>query len=230
MKILVLVPFHERPEISEIFWLGIHRLRQNFNISTFAIVSDEDNLKLSKVNSDYFLSTSNEPLGRKMNHGLSEAMKLDFDYLMQLGSDDLITNNILFEYEKVMQSQNPFFGLNKSIIFNCKTSKYKKLDCDHIHGGGRCIRKDIIEKYKYYNVLGMSLWDDNKYSGLDSDSRNNIHEKETIIDLGDYEIIDIKSQTNIWKYELFGGPEESIESLKSKISTLEYNNLIRCAL
>ena len=98
MKILILTAFHERPEISKIYWLGIERLRQYFNINTFAIVSDSDNLKLAEQSSDNILFTSNEQLGRKMNHGLSEAMKLQFDYLMHLGSDDLITNNILSKY------------------------------------------------------------------------------------------------------------------------------------
>ena len=87
-----------------------------------------------------------------------------------------------------------------------------------------------IKKYSYYNSLGMSLWDDNKYSGLDADSRSNIHETETLIDLGDYEIIDIKNSTNIWKYEGFNGVEESIELIKPKISDLEYNTLLKCGL
>ena len=230
MKILILTAFHERPEISKIYWLGIERLRQYFNINTFAIVSDSDNLKLAEQSSDNILFTSNEQLGRKMNHGLSEAMKLPFDYLMQLGSDDLITNNILIKYQEIMQSNNTFFGLNKAIIVNSKKLKCQKLTANHIHGAGRCIRKDIIKKYSYYNSLGMSLWDDNKYSGLDADSRSNIHETETLIDLGDYEIIDIKNSTNIWKYEGFNGVEESIELIKPKISDLEYNTLLKCGL
>lgn len=146
MKILIYTAFHNRPAISEIFWWGIYRLQKNFNVEVLAVTSDMDNALLAEQYSDYHISTVNKPLGAKMNKGLEVALTKDFDFMMQLGSDDLISDELVLKSIATFESGCQFFGVNNFILFDSVKKVCKHFKYNNIMGAGRCISKELLLK------------------------------------------------------------------------------------
>lgn len=148
MKILVLTPVWKRPEITEAYCLGLLRLKKH-NVSALCILSEEDptyNRKLmEKYNIDYVLHENK--LGAKKNYGLREALKRDFDYLMELNSDDIIKDELIETYLDLMEQGVPFIGLGNFAFYNAETgeSKHKKT-CSTLFGIARAYKKDALKK------------------------------------------------------------------------------------
>lgn len=98
-----------------------------------------------------WIYADNEPLGAKMNKGLEYCMGLDFDYLMTLGSDDLIADKLLDIYEPYLEQGIELFGTDKV----CFTQKGEAKMVDFrltIIGAGRFIKREILEKVCMNNV------------------------------------------------------------------------------
>jgi hypothetical protein len=88
------------------------------------------------------LEHKNLPLGKKWNAGLREALKYDWDYLLTLGSDDLLSNELLRNYTW----QDEAAGLNKCGMLDTLTGETAIFDNSYAIGCGRVIRRDVIER------------------------------------------------------------------------------------
>lgn len=189
--------------------MGIERLRSLFDVSVFAVLSygDEENKNLCKLyNAEKYIEVDNEPLGKKMNQGLNVAMDCEFEYLMQLGSDDLITNEGMRELTKKMDEGDPFFGFNKLVMLDTNTGRSKEKFYGNVFGAGRCMSKEMLETVLYHRAL----WDDDRVRGMDVNSEKTIEKcgyplGATPLNLKDWHILDCKSDENIWAYDYFAG-------------------------
>lgn len=148
MRILVFTPVWKRPEITEIWCLGILRLKKKFDLDAFCVVSPEDEthnrLLLDKYGIDYCEHPNK--LGAKKNCGLNEAMKKDFDYLMELNSDDLIKDELIDVYADLMEDGESFIGINNFVFYNSKTGKGKECTSNTLFGIGRAYKKSMLER------------------------------------------------------------------------------------
>jgi len=200
-KILVLVPVYKRPEIFKIF-------AENLNFPSWieakvvAVLSKEDkflsqNVRTCTKHNFVITYSDNEPLGAKMNHGIEwGSLFTDWQYLMNIGSDDIINDDYWEKVQAHLLNGINMVGMNQIYAFNCYSNDTLKLKIDMIWGGGRLIKRDIIEqtidKLGYIYTPYMS-------SGLDTDSQANIIQVTdlvpTIID-GCY-LLDLKTDTNI---------------------------------
>lgn len=102
MKIGILTCMWKRPEVFRIFATGLNRLKDEFDIVTLSIGSEgklSKNLcKEYKIN---YLEFNNKPLGAKFNAGMSIMKTFRPDYVMVMGSDDLISDKTfktIYEY------------------------------------------------------------------------------------------------------------------------------------
>jgi len=221
LKTLILTAFWRRPEISILFWYGIERLRRRFNIEICSVISDEENKDLARLcDSDYIIETENKPLGRKMNTAMEGIIDKDFDFMMQLGSDNLISNKGMETNLKYMNDYQ-FFGHTNVIMIDSKTKDCKVKKYGNVFGAGRCIHKDLIKK-------AMPLWIDDRDRGMDCNSEVSIENKcgKVAIPINDTEIIDVKSDENIWKYDYLDGEKCSLDILSGKITTREKNYIM----
>jgi glycosyltransferase involved in cell wall biosynthesis len=151
MKVLIYFAVHRRIEILKICLQGIARLkkyRSDIEISSLAVCSTREEAKLLKANGCHVVITENEPLGRKKNTGLREALKQEFDYLMELGSDDLIHNSLLDIYFPLMRDGVDFFGVRKVMFYDTQSAKVAQWENGFPIGAGRCIRRGVIEQVK----------------------------------------------------------------------------------
>lgn len=203
MKILILVPIWQRPEITKI-WAYSMGYFLTEGISVLTILSRDDpffNANLDIIHHSGFevCYFQNKPLGQKLNAGIEYALETyDFDYLMNLGSDDIVHPAILSLYAPYILMKEPFFGLDKVYFFD-----YIKhglgLTVEYLWGAGRMIRKDILEKIRYN---GDFVYKNDFSRGLDCNSMENIKKMLNI----DYlqvktenfpYLVDIKSEFSI---------------------------------
>lgn len=199
MKLLIYLAVWKRPEITEICFMGIARLRGLgiHEIEAFAVISEEEMIPLCEKYDVKYCMHKNLPIGEKKNHGLREAMSIDFEYMVQIGSDDLLKNEFLSFYPW----DKHVMGLNDFIIINSETGGCRRLSCSiSSFGTGLSIRKDVIEKCG-------DLWHPDKNRGLDRSlcytlAKNGFMEHR--YSRAEPLSVDIKSKVNISPYSSIG--------------------------
>ena len=161
---------------------------------------DSENKALLKEAGYIIYEYKNEPLGEKKNAGIKEALKLDFDYLVEINSDDVVKDSLLYLYKKDMEKGLPFLGVINFAFLNSKNGECKHMNGRTLYGIGRAYRKDIL----------FEMWPNELNRGMDNWSEFNLQQKgilpktyRTESPLG----IDIKSDNNIWKWDEVKGEE-----------------------
>lgn len=206
--IMILLPIWGREKITELCLSNLFELKGRHDIEVICIVSEQ----WAKIRAfEYgfkYVEVENFPLGNKMNKGVEYALKFDFDYLMNLGSDDLIDDRIFELYEPYIEAKEKMFGINKVSFFDIKTKKIKRFDYKHMIGAGRMIRKDVLKaKHPIYSAEKNKCLDDNS-------AWNMFGTKMIEIDCDDDIIVDIKSDENIWSFDYFVGDLLEVGELK----------------
>lgn len=210
MKVLILIPMWKRPEVVSLVFQNLVYFRSmvSWNVAVVAIISPEDPcakelVTLCKKHSIEMCFFNNDPLGRKMNAGINYAIcHYDFDYLMNLGSDDLIHHSIESIYKDYIERKRLLFGLNSLYFIDYKTRKTFFFKCYAFGislGGGRMISRKLIEELKGRDVC---LYDNDIRRGLDSNSSERMRrwanvEEDVILTNGFPYIVDMKTNTNI---------------------------------
>jgi hypothetical protein len=223
-KILIFLAVWRRPEITEVCFMGINRLRSTWNIDALAVISEESMIPLCEKYGIRWCMHENEPLGRKKNYGISQALKLDFDFMMEIGSDDLILDELLRQYAKFFPKYD-FFGICDAAYINAENLDCRRLQSNSTYGAGRIISRKALE------AMEAKLWKDNLSKGLDNRSLIELYKKGFKywqIPPIDYPlVIDIKSPVNIWPFNYMTGVSYDIDILFSHLSEQEVN-AIKC--
>jgi hypothetical protein len=199
VKLLIFLAVWKRPEITEICFMGIRRLQKvaGFHVESFAVISEPSMIPLCEKYGVGWCMYKNQPLGDKKNYGLRQAMKKDFDYLVEIGSDDILKNGFLNLYNW----DRDVFGLGDFIMMNTKDGECRRLSKQHAYYGvGRAISKRALEAVQ-------ELWNNKLNHGLDNQStfllaRRGFLEKR--VSSHEPVAIDLKSDVNIWPFERKG--------------------------
>lgn len=214
IKITVLSCIWQRPRVTRAFLAGLRRLKQNapeWVELTFVLVysnyNDLINIKNTIHDFDqffYLVYAPNRPLGRKHNLGLSCALNGPrFDYIMQLGSDDLLCDEIWPTYRPWMVGERKFFGLNSIYFYDTDSGRIKRYKSTQVFGAGRCIHRSVVAQFVRASGY-VQLWTDDKEMGLDRDSEDNLTREIGFANLRVMPVnasipmvLDIKSDENI---------------------------------
>ena len=146
--VLIFLAAWRRPEITEICFVGLNRIKTRFGYEALVVISEESMIPLCDKYGIKWTFYKNEPLGEKKNHGLNEAMKLEWDYLLEIGSDDLIKDELIELYQPLF-GKFDYFGTKDAIIIDSETGRCNRLKSDTTYGLGRCISRKVIEKHCY---------------------------------------------------------------------------------
>lgn len=223
-KYLILIALHERLPITRMVFEHLKGLQKEFDFMVFGICSTREEAELCHEYYFDYCIEENYPLGRKMNRGLLEAMKFDFEYLMQLGSDDLITRELFEIYDSL---DLDYFGVNTYHAVDIEGRRAKKFTYGgkwnpiwHPIGAGRVFKKEVLEKV----LLHEDLWEDKAQKLLDNKSDMVMlgqGYRAKIVKHNGVGIIDIKSDTNIWSYDELGDCEAvPFETVEEHLCTL----------
>jgi hypothetical protein len=225
IDLLIYLAIWRRPEITELCLIGIERLKKHpaYNIQVAAVISETEMIPLCEKHNVKWIMHQNLPLGKKKNYGLKACSEFDFDYLMEIGSDDLITNEMLDQYLNYFGKYD-FFGISDMAYIESESLECRRLtNKSTTYGAGRCIKKDLLVNLKW------NIWTDELNRGLDNDSIRRIEKngyKFHKVDSMDVPgLIDIKSNENIWKFNYFLGQEYDINNILSKLSSVEISKL-----
>lgn len=202
LTILTFTPVWQRPAVFEICLKGIKRLQQYkpdvFRIHPFFIVSEAEAARMCQKYGFDFLYYHNQPLGAKKNAGLDYALQMyGWDYMMEIGSDDIINNSYLDFVEPYLRAKTPQLCPHDVWFIDTITGKTAYWETDKVLGAGRMISRATIQKV--YNKK-YKLWDAELSRGMDTSSWRNIlrHNIEnTIIKTDAIYALDIKSSVNI---------------------------------
>lgn len=221
-KLLVFLAVWKRPEITEICFLGLNRLRKHpdYDINVLAVISEESMIPLCESYNVNWVMHENLPLGRKKNFGLKESLKFDWEYLIEIGSDDLLKNEFLDLYK-------PYFGKHDVIrmsnfyFINSEDLECRQFNSQSAFGLGRAIHRRVVEK------MG-GIWNDKISHGLDNNSRftmarNGFLDKRVYCEKP--VAIDIKSQDNIWPFNYLQGVKCDTEEVFEGLSNEEIERI-----
>lgn len=200
--ILTFTPVWQRPEVFAICLEGIKRLvnyaPERFKIIPFFMVSESWAATVVQNAGFNYIHVQNNPLGNKKNKGLKYALEnFKFDYLLEIGSDDLIADRYLDIVETELRAKTP--QLSPSIVwfaspFSNKTSYYEP--GQKIVGLGRFLHRSVLEK-----VEKAELWNPEGERGMDTFSWRHLAAKYNVknkqIELTEILLLDIKTPVNI---------------------------------
>ena len=150
VKVAIYFACYKRLPVLKIFLDGLERIkRENKDIKflPFAVYTGKaegDLLKKYKIRS---LKFPNKYLGRKKNAGLKELMKLEWDYLLELGSDDLISSNLIKLYKPYWKAGENCFGVNSCYFVESSTGRVAYWSHDYAIGAGRCIKRTVFNGF-----------------------------------------------------------------------------------
>jgi glycosyltransferase involved in cell wall biosynthesis len=247
-KIAILIPVWGRAKVLEkcLKQLNIFiELCTNYKFIVIFVLSDEDNenVKIRKMISsvDFYYeicTETNDFLGLKMNKGIETALKNEFDYLMNLGSDNLLHPYLMDLYAPYIELGYFVFGINSYLMYDIlkeesyhyepdMKSRIKDEIYTHPIGAGRMIHRsaieEIIEKDGFF-------YDNDRMRGMDMNSGNKLIRHgytQKIINAGEFPyIVDIKTGLNINTVDdILRMKPERLKLIDNEILNMAYNGL-----
>lgn len=145
----------------------------------------------------------NNRLGEKLNIGIRKANDMGYDYLMNMGSDDLLHESLIDLYLPYMEKENKLFGLSNLYVYNQngETMFFNNYNKPYVVGAARMIHREVIEKV--IKEFGC-LYEPTLRRAMDGNSANRMIKcgyVQTPINTGDFPmLVDIKAGTNINNY------------------------------
>jgi hypothetical protein len=210
LKILILC--YERKEITRVCFTGIAR-----NILEFAgcgihasvyVSTDEVNRDLCEEFGFEHHVTDPKPIGRRLNDAVDVCLEEGWDYLMQMGSDDLMTTAGVCFVSGMIHNSTPMFGFNTLYVVNRAKRKMKRHGGLMVFGAGRCIARDVV-------IEVTPMWEEERSRGLDGQSQTRIEQTAMVrpmtVIVSKPCVVDIKTSENLNKYEVFNGKEYDLD-------------------
>jgi hypothetical protein len=172
IKLAIVASVWKRPDVVGMFKKGIKNLIKNcpqFEISLVlsGSIQDEDyshkgellkKLTFDSIMSGWikYIEIPNEPLAAKVNASTYACKNLGVDYVLCLGSDDIMTPELLNEYAIHMRNGVDFIGVTdfyfydtvsgKSLYWGGYTEAYRK---GHTAGAARAISARLMNKWDW---------------------------------------------------------------------------------
>lgn len=168
-KILIITAVWQRHDLTGIVLNYYRSLRIRFpNMQLLVVGSEgEKSRLLCKGYKWNYIEAPNVPLSQKFNLLFSETEKYDFDFVILIGSDDLISEEIINFYSKNVEHATPnLIGLTDLYFHSLEKNKtiyftgYNAINTKLI-GAGRCFSRTVLEMCKFrlwrHEVLNRGL-------------------------------------------------------------------------
>jgi len=213
MRLVVLTCVWKRPELAGIVLRSYQRLQKmvapEIELSLLAVGSEGIRSRALTEGCGFdYVEFPNEPLSHKWNRGAQAAKEYDPDAVVIVGSDDVISYDLILWYARQLRLGHHFFGLLDLYFFDLDSLRmgywagYQgALDGDRRGepiGCGRCFSRALLE----HTVWDLWPRSSPRNTSLDSLTFNFLQENgfaikaRTMKEIGAY-AVDIKSATNI---------------------------------
>lgn len=209
MRIVIVSAIWKRPEIFKLFASGVHELKKTFNVDC-VVAGSEGIVSREIVEREGFkyIEVANDPLARKHNFAVREARRMRPDYLLMMGSDDIVTPEALEVYIQHAKKGIDFIGVTDFYFWDYVTKKasywggYVDGRKGHTAGAGRMISANLMGKWGWMPF-------ENKHSRILDDSiqqklKSTRHKSHTFsLKENGVFAVDIKSDVNMTPFELW---------------------------
>jgi len=202
MKVVIVTTVWGRYEITEITYLGFDRIQkilkeEGIDSEVLVISSETLHTRIAKDRGYHVTEQSNDILGMKYNEGVKYAVEnLEWDYLMDMNSNNLLSDIYIRMWCAAAKSDVPMFGTKHFYVLTPEINRFSRFTVKNrgLSGVGRGIRRDMIEncfKEGYFCPPKVE-------SAIDANSRRNVERVNNIkvlpICLGEYpSVIDVKT-------------------------------------
>jgi len=236
MRVAILTAFWQRPRISMLYWRGIDRLtacaeKLRVELVTVAVVSPDDpeNERLARAYATLVARCPNQPLANKWNAASLSAQRLEPDYVLILGSDDLVSDTLFQGQVVAMQAGVLHSGLLDFYVWNAATHRAAywpgyppgNRRRGRSIGVGRFYARSVLEQ------LGWALWPaSDRTTGMDGLADERLLRAgvpllaQSCTDWGGV-ALDVKSDQNVWAFDRFAKRPADTVLLRSVFPELE---------
>jgi len=170
----------KRPEVFRMFAKGIREIQTTFtDIEIHCIVAGSEGKASRDLAEEYglhYIETPNQPLASKMNKPLIKAKDLNSDYVLCLGSDDVIHPNLFAKYLQLINDGYDYIGVTdwyfydtttkKSLYWGGYTEPFRK---GYTCGAGRVLSSWLLDKWDW------RIWEDHQSNGLDQSMQDKLN-------------------------------------------------------
>lgn len=233
MKIVITTMIWKRPNVFRVWATAVTRIIKTFKDQEFEVLVAGSEGNKSKKLADswgfHYLETPNQPLGLKANLRLKTCEKLNPDYVLFLGSDDLMcTDTFSFILDKMKKGFDEiapmdlylYKVINGMLIYSEGYINHRKGERLAI---GRALHKDVL------NRINWKMWSNDIKIGLDGNSRNHLdgHVKNPHyywLKENNLMIVDLKTEVNLSKFRLRENHYVIDNTLLNKLPELELIN------
>lgn len=217
LKIAIVSAVWKRPEVFELFAKGIKILKQETPIEIIVIISGSEGERSKTMVEKHgfiYIEVPNEPLATKVNATTLKAKEMNVDFVLCIGSDDIITPELMKVYEKFMRKGYDYIGVLDFYFYSIVTKKaaywagYRdERRKGHTCGAGRLISKRLMNKWNWapWEIKDSKVLDNSMQHKLKNTPHN-----LAIFTLKEYGVyaLDIKSETNMTPYALWDNTKE----------------------
>ena len=216
LKVAIVSAVWKRPEVFEMFAKGIKHLIDNMDIEFTVVIAGSEwqtSQKMVEKHGFNYIEIPNQPLAAKHNSTTFACQFLDVDYVLCLGSDDIISLELMKEYEINMRNGFDFIGVTDFYFYDTLSKKYaywggyrEKWRLNHTCGAGRIISARLMAHWEWMP------WENKHSKILDNSMEGNLakisHSKK-IFSLKEKGLfaLDIKSSTNMTPFQLWDNTE-----------------------
>jgi len=172
IKLAIVTGIWQRPEIFKYFAAGVKALELVEGLEITTIISGSEGETSRKLVEDCgftYIEIPNRPLAVKMNEPLKIARELKVDYVLCMGSDDILHPNVLVEYLKYMRSEIDYIGVTDFYFYDTTTSKsaywggYREpYRSGHTCGAGRVLSAKLLDQWDW------TVWSSKQDNMLDT--------------------------------------------------------------
>jgi hypothetical protein len=192
----VIIPFFQRPEITELCFKHIARQRDEMQFFDVIACGSEGqkSRELAEKYAITYYDYINAPVSEKNNYLLSKTK--GYEGVILLGSDDFLTTEQLKHYQTLDTSKSCVYGFDTVIFYDVSScSTYKYVQENYTVGAGRMFTKTLLEACDY------SLWNKRANRGLDYIASQTVLKHGIEIKIQG-EVLDVKHEKNITSHEI----------------------------
>lgn len=217
MKVVIVSAVWKRPEVFAMFAAGIHHLiNECFGIDFEVIISGSEG-EVSKIMVERegfkYIEIANHPLALKVNAPVEAAKEFNPDYVLCLGSDDIISVELMKQYVYYMLLSYDYIAVSDFYFYDTVTGKaaywggyredWRK---GHACGAGRILSRRILNlwNWKPWNVEHNLILDNSI-----QDKLKHTPHLAIVLSLKEHGVfaLDIKSSTNMTPFHLWDNTE-----------------------
>lgn len=221
-KLAILSCAHGRPEVTEVFLDSLDRVVDRFyeegiRAETFIGFTNGQNMD-GWWCAEYY-EFSNALVGQKHNLLLQASMEWGWDYMIQLGSDDLLLDSAIKQIAEEIKQGTEYWAFKELWVCNPKIRKIKYHVSHQPFGAGRGFSRQRVEQV--LNTKGV-FWTPEKQRGLDGDSGRRFSQVTNLWPkiLAGAPVVDIKTKENLNGWHKFPHKEQEWQVLTPEMEEL----------